>query len=129
MKGFSLLQLIIVIAIISIIAGTLSFKYSASLDNVKLTAVTKAISEDLRSLQIKAMAKGADLEVVFSKDSYTIDGQEKKLPSSVEIVNPQTVKFSANLTPVPTYFGTITLRASEKTKKIIISSLGRIRVE
>lgn len=129
MKGYSLLELVLVICLIGIIAGFLSFKFSGVTDQIKLQSSARQILSDLQSAQMKAVTGHTDQEIIFYNDHYTVAGRERKLPSSVSIASPVTVRFSPSGMPYPGYFGTIKLICYDRSVSIIISNIGRVRVE
>ena len=129
MKGYSLLELVLVVCLIGIIAGFLSFKFSGITDQIKLQSSARQILSDLQSAQMKAVSGHNDQEIIFSSDRYIIAGRERKLPSSVSIASPITVRFSPSGMPYPGYFGTIKLICHSRSVSIIISNVGRIRFE
>jgi len=128
-SGYSLLQLIVVLSIIAIIAGYFSFRFSGILDEIKLQSAAKMIQSDLLTLKTKAQAEHNEQEIIFQASQYSFNGHNKTLPSSVSIINPQTIKFGASGMPVPGYFGTLKLNCHNKTTSIVISPQGRIRIE
>jgi len=129
MKGYSLIEIVLVICIIGIIAGFLSFRFSGITDQIKLQSSARQIISELRSAQMKAVSGHNDQEIIFSDDHYIVAGRERKLPSSVFILSAVTVKFSPSGMPYPGYFGTIKLLCHDRSVSIIISNIGRIRVE
>jgi type II secretory pathway pseudopilin PulG len=128
-KGFTLLQIILVVSLISILAGFMAFQFSAVIDQIKLTAVAKTIAQDLRAAQIRAQSTHNLQQLVFESTSYSSQGIIKKIPSPVEVATPQTIRFAATGLPQPGYFGSLTLVCRGKTKLIIISPAGRVRIE
>jgi type II secretory pathway pseudopilin PulG len=127
--GYSLIQLVIVLSIIAIVAGYFSFRFSGILDQIKLQSAAKMIQSDLMSAKMRAQAEHINQEIIFSNNQYFFNDHKKILPSSVFIQNPQTVKFAASGMPIPGYFGTLKLICHNKTASIVISPLGRIRIE
>ena len=128
-SGYSLIQLIIVLSIVAIVAGYFSFRFSGILDQIKLQSAAKMILSDLMTAKMRAQAEHRNLEIVFLNSQYSFDNHKKILPASVFIQNPQTVKFASSGMPVPGYFGTLILVCHNKTASVIISPVGRIRVE
>ena len=128
-SGYSLLQLIVVLSIIAVIAGYFSFRFSGILDEIKLQSAVKMIQSDLMAIKTKAQTEHNDQEIIFLTSQYSFNGRKKTLPSSVLIINPQTIKFGSSGMPVPGYFGTLKLNCHNKTASIVISPQGRIRIE
>jgi type II secretory pathway pseudopilin PulG len=127
--GYSLVQLIIVLSIIAIVAGYFSFRFSGILDQIKLQSAAKMIQSDLMSAKMRAQAEHINQEIAFLSNQYSFNEHKKFLPSSVFVQNPQTIKFASSGMPHPGYFGTLKLICHNKTASIVISPLGRIRIE
>ncbi|MFA4967691.1 MAG: prepilin-type N-terminal cleavage/methylation domain-containing protein [Candidatus Margulisiibacteriota bacterium] len=128
-KGYSLIELVVVLSIIGIIAGFISFQFSGMTDQIKLQSSIKQIAADLRSAQMRAISEHNDQEIVFSGGRYIVNGKERALPSSVLVVPQISIRFSPSGMPQPGYFGTIRLVCHGRANSIIISNVGRVRVE
>lgn len=129
LAAFSLIEIIIVISIVSAVAAFSFFSYSSYLSSMKLKAAVLQIRSDLITCQNKARTEHAAYTIEFSDNIYTINYLKTiKLPAQVT-VEPRTFKFSSSGFPPPGYFGTLIVRCKNKTKNIIVSSLGRIRIE
>ncbi len=128
-SGFGLIELIVVISLISIIAGFFTFFFSGILDQIKIQSAAKLIASDIRSVRMLAYSSHSTQDIVFERDRYFYAEHLRVLPSPVLIKNPQTVKFAASGLPQPGYFGTLKLILKSKTISIIISPLGRVRIE
>ena len=122
--GFTLLESLVIFLIIGILLSWGTLQFSGITSRIKLSAQTRVIVADLRSAQVKAPST-----LVFTRDSYTIDGRTKKLLSGVIITRSITIKFSQTGSPLPGYFGTIELKCNEAVSRIIVSNLGKVRVE
>jgi len=122
--GFTLLESLVIFLIIGILLSWGTLQFSGITSRIKLSAQTRVIVADLRSAQVKAPST-----LVFTRDSYTIDGRTKKLVSGVIITRSITIKFSQTGSPLPGYFGTIELKCNESVSRIIVSNLGKVRIE
>ncbi len=122
--GFTLIEFLVVFLIIGILLSWGTLQFSGIISRVKLSAATRVIVADLRAGQVKAPSI-----LIFTRDSYTIDGRTKKLMSGVTIIRPITIKFSRTGSPLPGYFGTIELKCGKLSSSIIVSNLGKVRVE
>ena len=129
MKGYTLVQLIIVLALISIVAGYFSFQMSGTVDTVKLQAAAKMIASDLRNAQALAVSSHTSQQVEFDRDFYTAQGIKKKIPAPVKVDTPLIFSFAPSGLPHPGFSGTLKLNAKGKTVSVILSSQGRIRIE
>jgi prepilin-type N-terminal cleavage/methylation domain-containing protein len=123
-QGFTLIEFLVVFLIIGILLSWGTLQFSGITARIKLSAATRVIVADLRAGQVKAPSI-----LIFTRDSYTIDGRTKKLISGVTIIRPITIKFSQTGSPLPGYFGTIELKCGKLSSSIIVSNLGKVRVE
>ncbi|OGC06572.1 hypothetical protein A2230_04625 [candidate division WOR-1 bacterium RIFOXYA2_FULL_36_21] len=128
-KGYSLLELIIVISIIGIFFAFVSINFGNFETKAEFKAITKTIVSDLRLCQQNAISQKESCDTIFEKDYYIINNKKKHLPSLINIKNPKTIRFSSSGNPQPGYFGTIILESKNQSIKIIVSAIGRIRVE
>jgi prepilin-type N-terminal cleavage/methylation domain-containing protein len=128
-NGFSLVEIIIAICLLSVIAGLVSFRSTGMVEEVKLRTASRQIVSDLRAAQGQAAARSSETAVNFFREQYLIGEKTVKLPSRVWIFNPHAIKFSSNGTPVVGYFSAIQLKCGQKNASVIISPQGRIRVE
>ena len=128
-KGFTLIEILVALSIIAII---LAFAYSlfpGYLASIRLNAAAAQVSSDLRSSQNSAKIEGITYTIEFFTDYYLINGEkETALPAGVT-AEPQIFKFASSGFPEPEYSGTLILHCRDKIKKVIVSSVGRIRVE
>lgn len=122
--GFTLIESLVIFLIIGILLSWGTLQFSGLTSRIKLSAQTRVMVADLRAGQVKAPST-----LVFTRDSYTLDGRTKKLVSGVVITRPITIIFSRTGAPLPGYFGTIELKCGEAVSRIIVSNLGKVRVE
>ncbi|MBI5699046.1 type II secretion system protein [Candidatus Saganbacteria bacterium] len=123
-SGFTLIESLLVFLLIGVLLSWATFNLSGITSRVKLSAAARMIASDLRAGQIKAPST-----LVFGRDTYSVEGENRKLPGGVAVVRPITIKFSKTGSPLPGYFGTIELKCGESSLKIVVSNLGRVRVE
>jgi len=128
-KGFTLLQILLVVSLISVLAGLAAFQFSSVIDQIKLSAVARTIAQDLRAAQIRAQSTHTLQQLVFERTSYSSRGVIKKIPPPVEVATPQTIRFGITGLPQPGYFGSLSLVCRGKIKLIILSPAGRVRIE
>lgn len=129
MKGYTLVQLIILLALISVVAGYFSFQMSGTVDAIKLQSVAKMIASDLRASQALAVSTHVSQQIEFDRDLYTVRGVKKKIPAPVKIDTPLIFSFAPSGLPHPGFSGTLRLSAKGKTLSVILSSQGRVRIE
>ncbi|MFA4906080.1 MAG: type II secretion system protein [Candidatus Margulisiibacteriota bacterium] len=123
-SGFTLIESLLVFLLIGILLSWATFNLSGVTSRVKLSAASRMIVSDLRAAQSRTSST-----LIFERDSYSVDGKTSKLPGGVAVVRPITIKFSRTGSPLPGYFGTIELKCGDSSSKIVVSNLGRVRVE
>lgn len=128
-SAFSLIEIIIVISITSILILFSYLSYTSYLSSNKLTAAVNQVSADLRMVQNQAKTANKTAQIGFFAGSYQINNSKKvALPANVT-ANQKIFKFAGSGFPIPGYSGTLILECNGKNKKIIVSSVGRIRIE
>ncbi|OGC03365.1 hypothetical protein A2276_00390 [candidate division WOR-1 bacterium RIFOXYA12_FULL_43_27] len=128
-RGFTLLEILIVLSLIAALFGFSYLSFSGYTDSARLNAASKLIVADLRLAQNNASSERQSYVVAFDGGSYTINSQKTvKLPQGITAA-PYTFIFSPSGAPPPGGSGTLVLSGKKHSRKIIVSSEGRIRVE
>lgn len=113
-KGFSIIELIMVIVVLGILAATAIYKFgsfgSIESDTVSVAAVDQAIA-DIQYVQMLAMSKASQQSISFTanSDSYTVAGETKKLPGDIKAGNTITFTFNSLGEPVAGGNQTVTI--------------------
>ena len=99
-KGFTLIELIIVLVIVSIMAAMVSPAISRSLASLQLKTAARKVAAALRYARTQAIARAEDYQAVFSFDERQVtispaesegeeSGEEKALPEAEGAQKPQ----------------------------------------
>ncbi|MSR17278.1 MAG: type II secretion system protein GspH [Methylococcaceae bacterium] len=87
--GFTLLELIVVLAIVALGYGAVAVNFSAGNDDMALKAVARDLTSGLRYVRSQAMLshKTATLDFNLSNNSYSLTGQKKiyTLPENIDV--------------------------------------------
>ncbi|MEG6584046.1 pilus assembly FimT family protein [Dendrosporobacter sp. 1207_IL3150] len=146
-KGFTAIEVLIVIAILGLVAGIAVPRINHSMALIELDNAARELAADLRWLQqnsVNATAGSSSLGIssdpiaslyfytsspygyYITKNAVTI--KKKIFPTTVEVVGfYNKISFGTNgyiVTPV-----TINLRSGSVYKKVIVDAVGRIRIE
>jgi len=140
-KGVTLLELIVVMAIIAIGAVLTVPNLGPWMANYRLRGATRDITSNLRTAQMKAVSNNVDYQVLFDGMARTYilrrntgavwvdEGVTQTLPTGILIVPPvnNPLTFSPNSS---SNGGTIQLTNTRNTRTITVSpSTGRIAIQ
>ncbi|MFA5105051.1 MAG: prepilin-type N-terminal cleavage/methylation domain-containing protein [Candidatus Margulisiibacteriota bacterium] len=140
-KGFTLIELLIVMAAAGIISVSVFSDFGRAKKILELETSSQEIANALRLIRQKAWVTSSQTEFEGSLGNFVLQRSDpvsnstvimssKELPKKILFDSPVSFKFAASGFPVAGYSGTAILRnASGATKKIIVSSFGRIRIE
>lgn len=140
--GFSLLELIIVVALVAILAGFGVLGHHAMRPGLNLMMATRQVVMDLKVSRMHAVAKNATYRVVFAADTYqrehkqgtryTADGPPTSLPAGITIAGCTAAGAAVSFKPRGNAgsFGTITLRNEQGTiRQVVVDIAGQVRVQ
>ncbi|OQB54205.1 MAG: hypothetical protein BWX99_02182 [Deltaproteobacteria bacterium ADurb.Bin151] len=92
-KGFNLLELIIVMAILGIVASIASFSWRQYVPKINLRSAARQVSADVSKYRAKAMGEGRAYTMSFSGTGYNVTAPAKA-------GNTDLPAFNLNATPV-----------------------------
>lgn len=140
-QGFTLLEVLLVLAILAGTASVLLVKIPVQMEERNLSLASTRLIQDLREARQSALAENAYYEVRFypSNNTYRIYRKtelqrNQSLPQGITFANsPSNIRFSANgiivfLGSDPS--GTVTLTNGKTTRHVITALIsGRVREE
>ncbi|GAA5534379.1 type II secretion system protein [Deinococcus aluminii] len=89
-RGFTLLELLVVLAIIGILAGIFGISLIRSIRNAELREAATQVATDLRRARSQAQRGSADVVLVLPGSgggtTYTVDTVTKTLPNNVKVI-------------------------------------------
>ncbi len=144
-QGFSLIEILVVIAVLAVIVGISAVSYQGSLGELELNSVAEAIVSDLRRAQSQALSGigNADWSIDFvnplddeADDYYTINGSsplDVTLPPRINFFAPTTdetitITFLRGSTQLLDDDTSIIITRAGQFKEISIESIGRITI-
>lgn len=123
-KGFTLLELIVVLFIMSIIIGIASIRFNV-IDKIKANMELQTLINDVDYAKMKAIATGQTTYIKFGKDSYIVKIHdtfiEDKIFRQLDYINflhfstsndGNLIEFNSNGSV--TYPGTVSINVSDK---------------
>jgi prepilin-type N-terminal cleavage/methylation domain-containing protein len=143
-RGITLVELVVVMAIVAIGAAFVAPNIGAWIPNYRLRSATRDVTSALRTAQMKAISNNAQYHVSFNQGAGSFilqyqdtggnwinDGATETLPSGVLISGITFPGDNAQFNPNSTSStGSITLRNTKGTEKVIslTTSTGRVHV-
>ncbi len=132
-RGFSLLELLMVLAMIGILAGIGFPQFQAWRERVAMTAATSSLMMHLKQARVLASTASRDVKVSWTASSYTFDvGGDHQLTvdlktfsNKIVLTGPAagvlTFKSHASMSG-----GTLTLTTPLTTASLVVNVIGRV---
>lgn len=126
-RGFSLLEMLIVVAMISILTAVATTSIKDNLPQYRLSGAARRVMTDLMLARMTAVSKNTDQSVTFTSTGYT-GGVAANIASEFKGVTLSTGGVTFDPRGMATAF-TVTLSNGALPAKIVdVSTAGRIRV-
>ncbi|HEV8673251.1 MAG TPA: GspH/FimT family pseudopilin [Methylomirabilota bacterium] len=138
-RGVTLVELALVLAITTLGIGLAAPAVGRSLDSFRVAAATQDLYGAIHLTRAHARWRGVMHALVIERDGRTFRIVEDPTRSPRTVFGPQplgdgvvasgnsTIRFSPKGFAVP--FGTITVRAGDETRRLVVNLLGRVRVD
>ena len=134
-RGFSLLELIIVVALIGILSGLAIPSIKSNLPQYYLSGAARQVMTDLMLARMKAVSSNANKAVTFrstgSSTVYTIEGISTDIPSQfkgVSLSSTGNITFYSTGTSSRSIVITLTGSPGLSPKYVDVSTAGRARI-
>ena len=138
-KGFTLIEILIVIGIISLLYGLSYFGFTSIRSSLDVSYAAKQVFSDVRLTQDLAKTVHYPHQIVFFRGSnrYQVINLEddevvkdERVANTVRFDGKEMFIFSSSGNPVVGGSGTLIISNFKgKTKKVVVSSNGRVRIE
>lgn len=148
-RGFSLLEMLISLAILSIMASLVAPAYTSLIEQRQIIAVAEAIADDLRWARSESLKSGGDISVFFEtktaniwryqlmdstnviiKTVSNVDNPEFKGVGLTENLREHNTKFNASRGTSEGKNGTISVYSAHANYQldVVLSNLGRVHI-
>jgi type IV fimbrial biogenesis protein FimT len=143
--GFTLLEMMIVIAVMAILAAIAAPNFTSYMAHRRLNGAARQVMTDLMEARMKAVSQNNRFKVFFSEDGhrYTIldDSNNNNTEDSDETSTTKDihdayhdVTFSATADPIfyprgTAYGTTVTLTNSSGSKSVSVATAGRVKIQ
>lgn len=147
-KGFTLIELVVIIGITAILAIIATPIISKTIPNYRLKGAAREIYSNLQKAKLEAVRQNSDVIMAFTTGTYTAEGGVGSYEVSYDndgtkvIISsgsmPKTVSLITSGTPftggftgqgLPTAWGSVQVRNSIRWYRITVSSAGNIKLE
>lgn len=135
-KGFTLIELMVVVAIVSILLALAIPSFTETLARRRIEGVSNELNADLQYVKTQAVNNNADVSLITNTTGYVISGitsdgnivyKTLVLNSNLTITQPVTITYNA-FRAFPTTAAVLTIGSSQTTASLKISAqtTGRI---
>ena len=143
-RGFSLLELVVTLALTSILAGISVLSHQALRPSLNLAMAVRQVVMDLQVTRIRAVVRNTNHRIVFPDGSisyqlqrrggstYADDGPPVALPAGIIVLDCNASNDAIGYRPRgnAATFGTVTLQnAKGDARKVIVDIAGQVRVQ
>ncbi|GAA5501139.1 hypothetical protein Dxin01_00870 [Deinococcus xinjiangensis] len=142
-SGFTLLELLMVIAILAVLTGLLMSSLSRNINQSRNDEVSHALAQTITGLRNKALRAGVSQKLALTSTGYVLSSLDQ--PSVLTAVNTPRVQFSPvgvslicstkgfctaqDASGVPVTLNEITVTSSSTVRHITLTVLGLARVQ
>jgi prepilin-type N-terminal cleavage/methylation domain-containing protein len=138
-QGFSLLEIVLVLAVIGLLLGIAVPQLSGTLDRIEVESAARQIAGAHQRARLLALARGTvvvlsvsapELSIHLSGETAPVWSESGPAASRVKMIGPER---QFTFSPIGLTLGlsnaTIHLTRGSATRSVIVSRLGRIRIE
>lgn len=139
-KGFTMIELIVTLAVLAILIGIAIPSYNSLMPRYRLSGAARQVATDLMKARMQAVKLSTNVTVTFNgtTDSYTISNTSsggsynetfniKTRYSGVELSSTGTPEFHPRGTLTNANLVTVTLANSSGIKQVVVNIAGRVK--
>jgi prepilin-type N-terminal cleavage/methylation domain-containing protein len=129
-RGFSLLEILLILAVLGILLGISGFLLSGYLRQQRLNEATRVLGETLRHVAELATTQSQEFTLTFSSTTITWQNEDavsnnQVLPNSTTLTAPiSTIKFSGR--GLPETGGAFSVSLNSETRTVYLSPTGAV---
>ena len=131
--GFTVLELILAIAIASVVMGIAIPSFLSWMPTLRLSSAARQVATDLQVARMKAISQNASYAVSFntSNSTYSFTGTSRDVVQEYPGITISSAPTNPVFTPRGTASttGTVTLSNGTATKQIVVSTVGRVTIQ
>ena len=141
-EGFTLVEIVVTLAIISILAGIAIPNWSTLLPTYALNGAARQVQSELHKLKSRAVTENTNFRLVFSTTSYSMErysgssytatGETRPLPAGITLAGTSdtTLGFTSRGASIDSTDKTVKLcNIKSVAKNVVLSDIGRIRID
>jgi type IV fimbrial biogenesis protein FimT len=131
-RGFSLLEMMIVVALIAILSAVAAISIKSNMPQYYLSGAARQVMTDLMLTRMKAVSNNSAITVTFSSTGYSIGGVTTDISSQfrgVSLVSTGSITFFTMGTTSGSVTITLTGSSGLAPKQVDVSAAGRIRIK
>lgn len=129
LRGFTLISFLIALSLLGLLFSYTALSSSGFLNSLKVKAAAQETASYLRMAQSRALSEKRTIKVIFTAEGYSCEGKSVEFNSGVRLQSDKEIAFSNSGFPPPGYSGTLTLLCGKFKRKVVVSSIGRVRIE
>ena len=133
--GFTVMEIIVTLGMASIVMGIATPAFLTWLPTLRLSSAARQVAIDLQVARMRAISQNTPYTVTFtpSTSTYSYTGASRNVAQEYPGITISTAPSNPPVTFSPrgtaSTAGTITLSNGSATKDIVVSSVGRVKVQ